>query len=156
MDKTTAIRRGSSSLLILFVVFVFVICSLFLILYGAHVYTNIRDRVDADFTRRMGISYITNKLRASDTSGGVTVDGGGVLRLCSEPGDPLPLYTYIYLLNGNIMEYTTQEAGGFDPENGETIMAAESFLVEPVSGGLRFRVGAGDEEIVYTVSLKSA
>jgi len=103
----------------------------------------------------MGISYITNKLRASDTSGGVTVDEGGVLRLCSEPGDPLPLYTYIYLLNGNIMEYTTQETGGFDPENGETIMAAESFLVEPVSGGLRFRVGAGDEEIVYTVSLKS-
>jgi len=157
MDKTTVIKRGSSSLLILFVVFVFVLCSLFLILYGAHVYTNIRDRVDADFTRRMGISYITNKLRACDVHGGVTVDEDSMsLRICSEPEDPVPLYTYIYFFDGSIMEYITQEAGGFDPENGETIMSAEFFLISPVSGGFRFRVGAGAEEIVYTVSLRSA
>ena len=156
MDRTAVIKRGSSSLLILFVVFVFVLCSLFLILYGAHVYTNVRDRVDVDFTRRMGISYITNKLRASDVHGGVTVDEGAMsLRLCSEPDDPLPLYTYIYFFNGSIMEYITQEAGSFDPEDGETIMAAESFLVAPVSGGLKFSVGAGAEEIIYTVSLRS-
>jgi len=157
MDKTALIKRGSSSLLILFVVFVFVLCSLFLILYGAHVYTSIRDRVDVDFTRRMGISYITNKLRACDVYGGVTADeGAALLRLCSEPGDPLPLYTYIYFYNGSIMEYITQEASGFDPEDGETIMAAGFFWFEPVPGGLRFRVGAGAEEITYTVSLRSA
>jgi len=61
---------------------------------------------------------------------------------------------YIYYYNGSIMEYITQDTEAFDPVDGETIMAADFFIVEPISGGLRFRVGINTEEITYTVSLK--
>jgi len=156
MDRYAAIKRGSSALLILFVVFVFVMCALFLILYGAHVYTTIRDRVESDFTHRMGVSYITNKLRASDAEGGVSVNGGGSsLRLSSEPDDPSPLYIHIYLFDGNIMEYISEDSEVSDPSNGEVIMAADFFNVQTISGGLRVNVGIESETISYTVSLKS-
>ena len=156
MSSLAAMKRGSSSLLILFVVFIFVLCSLFLILYGAHVYTTIRDRVDADFSRRMGVSYITNKLRSCDVSGGVTVNGdSSSLRLCTEPDDPLPLYMNIYYYDGSIMEYVTQDLETFDPADGEIVMAADSFDVRPVPSGLMFKIGIGPDSISYTVSLKS-
>ena len=157
MSNTSGIKRGSSSLLILFVVFVFVLCSLFLILYGANVYTNIRDRVDDDHMRRMSISYITNKIRACDVRGGVSVDSGGSsLLLCADPDDPIPLYIHIYYFDGNIMEYITEDLEPFDPADGEIVMAAGHFAIEPVPGGFAVTVGTGGEDISYTVSLKSA
>ena len=155
MNNTDAIKRGSSSLLILFIVFIFVLCSFFLILYGAHVYTNIRDQVDADFTRRMSISYITNKLRAYDVIGGVTIEtDGAALLLCSEPEDPQAIFTYIYYYDGCIMEYITQEHALFDPGEGELIMEVDSFTVIQISGGLEINVGFDNEVIKYTVALK--
>ena len=155
MNNAAAIKRGSSSLLVLFVVFVFVLCSLFMILYGAQVYTNIRDRVDVDFAKRMSISYITNKLRACDVRGGVTVgEGGASLRLCPSPDDDEPLYMFIYFHNGSIMEYTTQDLEPFEPDDGEAIMAADSFRVNPAPGGLKVYVRVGREDLEYTVSLK--
>jgi len=157
MDKTKVIKRGSSSLLILFVVFVFVLCSLFLILYGAYVYTNIRDRVESDFNKRMSISYVTNKLRACDVKDGVTVgDGNSSLRLTNEPWEEFPLYMHIYYYNGNIMEYVTQGAEPFDPNDGEIIMQAGSFTITQFPGGLNLIIGIGPEDIAYTVSLKCA
>jgi len=156
MSNANVVKRGSSSLLILFVVFVFVLCSLFLILYGAHVYASVRDRVDVDFSHRMGVSYITNKLRACDMKGGVAVMGdAATLRLCTAPDDPSPQYMYIYHYDGSIMEYTTQFTGDFDPYDGEIIMAADSLIIRQVPGGLRFHLGIGDKDISYTVSLKS-
>ena len=156
MNNAAAIKRGSSSLLIVFIVFVLVLCSMFLILYGAYVYGNVRDRVDADFTRRMGVSYITNKLRASDVRGGVTVENDSAsLRLCAEPEAGIPLYIYIYHYDGNIMEYTTQELEPFDPGDGEVVMAADHFTVSPISGGFAVSLGVGPENISYTVSMKS-
>ena len=157
MSNAAVIKRGSSALLILFVVFVFVLCSLFLILYGAHVYSNIQNRVEDDFEHRMSISYITNKLRACDVQGGVTVEESGtVLRLCSEPDDVFPLYTYIYYFDGYIMEYVTQDIGLFEPEDGEIIMEVDSLIIVSVVGGLRININASQEIISYTVSLKSA
>ena len=155
MDNASTVKRGSSSLLVLFVVFLFMLCSLFLILYGANVYHRIRDRVDADFTKRMSISYITNKLRACDVKGGVTIeDGNSSLRLCADPQDLYPIYIIIYFHDGNIMEYLTQELEAFDPNDGEVIMAADSFAAQPIPGGLLVRVGVDLREIEYTISLK--
>ena len=156
MDATAVIKKGSSSLLILFVVFAFVLCSLFLILYGAHVYTTIRDRVESDFDRRMSISYITNKLRASDVEGGVLLeDGGSSLILSAGQDDPSSLLIYIYFHNGSIMEYVMQDDDVFDPLDGEAIMAADSFSIQPVPGGLRTHIGVGQEIISFTVSMRS-
>lgn len=155
MINATPIKRGSSSLLILFVVFVFVLCSLFMILYGAHVYTSIRDRVGTDFAHRMGISYITNKLRACDSHGGVIVENGNsALRLCAEPDSINPVYMYVYHYNGNIMEFVTQDIEDFNPSDGEIIIAADYFTITQITGGLSFEVGIGQENVSYTVSLK--
>ena len=156
MSSGASIKRGSSSLLILFIVFIFVLCSLFLILFGANVYNTIRNRVDTDFSKRMSISFITNKLRASDVSNGISIlDDGSTLLLCSEPDEPFPQYIYIYHYDGSIMEYTTQDLEPFDFGDGEVIMAADSFTVERIKGGLSVRVGLDTEDIQYTVSLKS-
>ena len=155
MSNISAAKRGSSSLLVLFVVFIFVLCSLFLILYGAYVYTNIRDRVDDDFARRMSISYITNKIRACDVRGGVVVnEGNSSLRLCAEPDEAQPLYIMIYYHEGSIMEYVTQDLEPFEPEDGEVVMKADSFSVTPVPGGLAVDVGTDKGDISYTVSMK--
>ena len=155
MNNTAVIKRGSSSLLILFIVFIFVLCSLFLILYGAQVYTSIRDRVEVDFAHRMSISYITNKLRACDVKGGVTVEPGRPsLTLCAEPEDPQSLYTCIYYYDGSIMEYITLEDGPFEPSEGELIMRVDSFSIEQVPGGLQIQVVIDKEVISYTVALK--
>ena len=157
MNSSNTLRRGSSSLLVLFLVFVFVACALFLILYGAHVYDGIRKRVDDDFARRMSVSYITNKIRASDVRGGVEVgEDNNYLLLRSDQEAEAAQYIYIYHYSGNIMEYITQDLEEFDAVEGEVIMEASSFSVEMIPGGLAVVVSTHGEDIAYTVSLRCA
>ena len=157
MNSTNSIRSGSSSLLVLFLVFVFVMCALFLILYGANVYDSIRIRVDDDFVRRMSVSYITNKIRASDVRDGVTVgENNSTLILRSDPEDEFAQFIYIYYHNGSIMEYITQDLEEFDADEGEIIMEVDSFSVYTIMGGLTMVVSTNGEIISYSVSLRSA
>jgi len=125
------------------------------VLYGAHVYVNIRNQVDADFSHRMSISYITNKLRAYDLQGGITVrDGGSSFRLCADSQAPMALYTFVYYYNGYLMEYVAQDDAAFNPYDGERIIAVDSFTVRLIPGGLMFHVGIDNEVVSFTVSLK--
>jgi len=159
MKDSAPAKRGSSALMILLVVFVFMVCSLFLIMYGADVYRKITARSDADFTRRMCVSFITNKIRACEVRGGVEIlPGGAGLRLRSDP--ETPLYVYIYCFDGYIVEYITDLPEEFEPENGEAITPASSLSVREVPGGIEVTVGAPDglagevAEMAYTVSLR--
>lgn len=157
MNDTISKKRGSSALLIVLVVFVFMVCSLFLILYGANVYSNITSRSDADFSLRMRVSYITNKIRSCDTLGGVHIlPGGGGVLLCENPETEVTLYTYIYHYGGYIMECITDDPDDFYPENGETVIEASSLYIREIPGGLSVTVGTDTGEIIYTVSLRSS
>lgn len=155
MNDAIQKKRGSSALLILLVVFVFMVCSLFLILYGANVYRSITVRADTDFARRMSVSYITNKIRACDVRGGVEIlnDGEGLI-LRAGLGAEKPLYIYIYHYGGFIMEYITDIPDEYDPENGENIMEATGLSVCKIPGGIDVTINTNIGEMTYTVALR--
>ncbi len=97
---------------------VFVILSLFLVLIGVKVYEGVTQSSSANGEIRSTLSYLSNKVRAFDSEGGVDIEdknGIGVLSLHQTIKDT-DYVTYIYQKNGAIYEYFTEEEGDLPPK----------------------------------------
>ena len=61
-----------------------VLCSVFVITFGARVYENVGQRMEENFTGTTAISYVANKVRQMDEAGGISVyqdKGQDILKL---------------------------------------------------------------------------
>lgn len=128
-------RSGGMAFLFSMLLFlVFILCSVFTILIGSRVYTNIRARNDAAFYSDTALSYISNKVRQADRSGFVTVedmDGLSVLVLTSEY-DGILYDTWIYTKDGSLLELFSEKGSGLTTDDGLPIMdcGAVSFSID--------------------------
>lgn len=118
---------------------VFILCSVFTILIGSRVYSNIRARNDAAFYSDTALSYITNKVRQSDRTDSVnirSIDGQNVLVLSS--GYNGVLYeTWIYTKDGSLFELFSEQGSGLSTEDGLPVMECPpvSFSIENAAAG---------------------
>lgn len=122
----------------------FAITGLFVVLFGAKVYEKTVASMDANYSARTTLSYVTEKIRAHDFNLGanisvVNVEGRGeidVLELREKIGDKVYV-TYMFMdSDGYLKEFTTQGDYDFKFNDGTKIIALKSFDVEKRSDSL--------------------
>jgi hypothetical protein len=126
---------------VLLIFCLFAVCSLFLVLIGANVYTKIVGQMEANNETRSSLSYVANKVHAAG-SGEVSVqevNGQQTLVIASSlnSGD---YRTYIYEYKGSLMELFTGAKNSFTPGSGDKITAVSGFTMSQAGRDLKLAV----------------
>lgn len=126
------------------IIFVFAIITLFaatafiLVLIGAKQYRSVTDSMNKSYEDRTVASYITEKLRQSDTKDAILVeiiDGIQVLSIAATEND-VKYTTYIYLYDGYLRELVTTEGSAVSLSGGQEIIAVQRFSPRVVKDSL--------------------
>lgn len=154
-------KRNISSILVLLLFAVFVICILAVLLTGARVYQNLAQRDQESYDRRTVAQYIATKVRQSDSEGLVFVapfdedaaqTEGDTLYL-TEHLDGEDYYTRLYCHDGYVRELFASCYDEFLPEDGEKIMEAEElgFAVEDglLTVQITYRDGTQEDLVLH-------
>lgn len=121
MRKQTLSSGKTGFLFSMLLFFVFLFCSVFTVLIGSRVYENIRERDNDSFYQDTAVSYVINKIRQADQSGGVTVgetDSGISFLLLTSQTDGTVYETWIYTMDGHLRELFTPMGSGLSVEDG--------------------------------------
>lgn len=121
----------------------FAITGLFVVIFGARIYEKTVSHMDENYSSRTALSYVTEKIRAHDVDGGIrigseNIDSKGyitVLKLYETVNDRR-FVTYLYLDEGYLKEYTTDENYDFNYEGGTKIIEAKAFDAQKISDAL--------------------
>ena len=121
----------------------FMITALFVVLFGSRIYKRTVSDMDANFSSRTALSYVTEKVRSHDYNGGAevsdisaaSVNGHSLLILYTntESGD---YATYLYVTDGYLKEYTAPKDEEFSYDKGTDILPIEEFKVTKVTDAL--------------------
>lgn len=128
-------RTGSHVVDLLFTLALFCVfaaSALLVVLIGAKVYKNTVEQMDASFSQRTSITYVTTKLRQNDAAGQLRLtqlDGTPALRL-TQVLDGDPYETWIYHSDGVLRELFV--AGGTQVAlgDGQVIVEVPQFTME--------------------------
>lgn len=148
------IRRHTVDVLFTLALFcVLAASSLLVAVLGAQVYEGIASRMGDHYTSRTTLSYIVNKVRQNDLSGGVWLGelGDGPALVMEEEVDGSRYQTWIYQSGGELRELLTRADNQIRPEDGQTIMPVEHLKMEAVRDGLfriSVRTGSGEESVL--------
>lgn len=109
----------------------FLVLSLLLTLFGARAYQNVVSDMDGNYELRASLSYVSNKLHATDAQGCVSLgDELGVdalaLRLDGPDGD---YATYLYYYEGSLREICIQDGLPFALSDAAPIVALADFTI---------------------------
>ena len=122
----------------------FAITALFVVLFGARIYRSTVSNMSTNYEKRTAMSYVTEKIRSHDHTGGVDVtdsDGSSsdgehsVLKLYQKVGGK-KYVTYLFVSDGYLKEFTAVDSYDFDFKNGTNILAINDFSVRKESDGL--------------------
>lgn len=139
-------KRDKSIVDVLFLLMlfgVFVLCALFVVLFGSKIYKSTVKNSNTSFNSRTSLSYITEKIRQHDNSKGIEIinEGADTTIKLSQEIDGRVIVTYLYCYDGKLMEYTTNEGNVLNKEYGTYIMGISDFNVEKRSDRLyKFRL----------------
>ena len=143
----------------------FAITALFVVLFGAQIYKSTVSNMNTNYEKRTAMSYVTEKIRSHDYTGGADVadlhslreDGDhSVLKLYQEIGDKTYV-TYMFVADGYLKEFTTDASNDFDYSTGINILAIKDFSVRKESDSLyHFNiVDMNNEKTEFFVTLYS-
>ena len=143
----------------------FAITALFVVLFGARIYNSTVTNMKTNYEKRTAMSYITEKIRSHDYTGGADVSDVGsydsseehsVLKLYQVEGDKRYV-TYLFVSDGYLKEFTAEESYDFNYNAGANILAISDFSVKKESDGLyRFNiVDTNGEKTEFFVTLYS-
>ncbi len=143
----------------------FAITALFVVLFGARVYRTTVANMNTNFEKRTAMSYVTEKIRSHDYTGGVEVtdvegaasaDEHSALKLYQRMGDKNYI-TYLFVSDGYLKEFTAEESYDFDYKTGTQILAVRDFYVSKISDSMyHFRItDTNDETTEFYVTLYS-
>ena len=111
-------------LAVLLICCVFAASALLALAFGARAYRSVENRTQENYGRRVGLSYIAEKLHAYDGAGLVSVgtfDGLSALYL-REPTPGEPYLTILYAADGWLYELYCEDGQRFAPEDGEKLL----------------------------------
>ena len=115
--------------------------SLFLVILAANVYRKSVAWEESNYGSRTCLSYVTEKIRQSDTDGGVetgTFDGIPCLILRQNFGDQA-YATYLYSYEGQLCELFVQEGADVHAPDGQRILEVNNFNITEQEKGI-FRI----------------
>lgn len=133
--------------------------SLFLVILAANVYRKSVAWEESNYGSRTCLSYVTEKIRQSDTDGGVetgTFDGIPCLILRQNFGDQA-YATYLYSYEGQLCELFVQEGADVHAPDGQRILEVNNFNIIEQEKGI-FKISCSDEngkESVTYAAVKS-
>lgn len=138
----------------------FIITGLVVVLFGARVYRATVAKMDANYSSRTALSYVTEKVRSHDFADGAdvvdTIDNGVALVLKDKINDRTYV-TYMYVADGMLKEFTAAQDYDFKYNQGTDILALKEFAVTKEGDALyKFNiVDSYDNETAFYVSLYS-
>lgn len=133
--------------------------SLFLVILAANVYRKSVAWEESNYGSRTCLSYVTEKIRQSDTDGDVetgTFDGIPCLILRQNFGDQA-YATYLYSYEGQLCELFVQEGVDVHASDGQRILEVNNFNITEQEKGI-FKISCSDEngkESVTYAAVKS-
>lgn len=117
---------------------VFLLCALFIVLFGAKIYGNTVKNSTNEFNSRTSIAYVSEKIRQHDNAYGIEITGldkDSTIKLSQEL-DGRVIVTYLYCYDNKLMEYTTNEGNVLNKQYGTYIMDLSGFDVKKCSDRL--------------------
>lgn len=125
-------KRDKSIVDILFILAlfaVFLICALFIVLFGAKIYGNTVKNSKIGFNSRTSLAYITEKIHQHDNSNGLEITGEGsdTTIALSQTVNGRDIVTYMYCYDNQLMEYTTNKGNVLNKQYGTYIMGLSEF-----------------------------
>ena len=107
----------------------FTACALLLIISGSKVYQNSLSHMEENFSSRTAIAYVTEKLRAYDTRGAISLTTveeipALCLRETTEEGE---FSTYLYYYEGALRELFLRSSSAPSAQLGTAIVSLQSF-----------------------------
>lgn len=143
----------------------FMITALFVVLFGSKIYQRTVSDMDRNYASRTALSYITEKVRSHDYTGGadvadiddVSVNGHSILILYTE-SEYGSYATYLFVKDGYLKEYTAPREDEFDDARGTDILPIKEFAVNKENDSLySFHVVDGNDDAMdFFVSLYSS
>lgn len=125
---------------------------------GAGAYKDISAEMEAQYSERTCVSYITAKLRHFDSLGAISVgkiQGMDVIMLTEEENGT-ECITYIYYYDGYVRELYCEKDMDFDPEAGLSVISAEALSAEePEDNLIKIECVSGGRSVSAYVALSS-
>lgn len=143
-------------LLVLFAVFL--ICALFIVLFGAKIYKNTVQSANDSFVERTCYTYITEKIRQNDDSTGISIldDGDNSIIVLTKTVNDSDYTTFLYCDEGYLKEFMTSKGNDLVKSAGTKIVGLDSLKAEICNGRLcRFSLKSGDLSESFYVSTTS-
>ncbi len=113
-------KHWIGTLAALIVGLLFAQCLLLTVLFGARSYRTVTASADHTYTRRVALSYLTQRVRAYEGQG--TISAGEFQDLdalyCYETADGMDYQTILYVYDGWLRELYTAAGDEFAPEEG--------------------------------------
>lgn len=124
MNEKKFQRHVIDILFVLALMALFAISSVMIIAIGASVYRQTVDTMSDNYSLRTSYSYITEKIRRSDTDAGVEIGkiGNSSSLLLRQNIDGISYTTYLYFYEGSLMEMFVRSDMEFSEELGTPIM----------------------------------
>lgn len=113
---------------------VFAISAMFVIIFGANVYSKIADSSDYNYKARTAYYYITEKIRSHDKYGTIEVENSantksiGLIMYDNVDGEEYR--TYIYYYDNALFECTLKADEPFSYDKGERLLQLKDFRSE--------------------------
>jgi len=128
----TGQRKGKvDNLLVLLLFGVFAVCVLSVLLTGADIYQRLSARDQRSYDQRTAAQYLTTRVRQADRLGDVSIqsfEGQDALVFTEEIEGGL-YETLVYCYDGYLRELFAAVGGGFLPEDGERVLAAQELTI---------------------------
>lgn len=140
-------RHATDLIFVLSLFCLFTVLSLFVVIQGADVYQGISQEMDANYSARGTVAYLTEKVRQNDRENGVAIkeiSGEPALVFSSEANGSI-YETWSYLYEGSLREVTVKQGAEIVPESGQSIMELSDLRLE-LQGGRLLRIIATDTE----------
>lgn len=140
----------------------FAASALIVVIIGSGVYRNTTVQMEENYVARTALSYVAEKVRQHDTSGGVRLteeEGETVLVLQNtENTTDTDYLTYIYAYDGWLCELVIRDDAPFSKAQGERILEIDTFrLVNEGNGFLRITVSdSGSSSASCLLHLRSS
>ena len=152
MGKTRSGQSHTTDLLFTVGLFcLFAAAAFILVMIGIGAYQHTVEQMQDTYSTRTAVSYVAEKLRQHDESGGVSlgqVEDYPALVLLDDV-DGTPYVTYIYSDGETLFELTVREGTAVTADLGEPILAVKDFTISDAGNGFyEFSASAADGSTV--------
>ncbi len=157
MNRKNPPSHAISGVFVFLVLGIFAVFSTVMVLLGARAYKSTADRAAEHNAYRIGMAYVRSMVRGDDEDQSVkveTVDGIKTIALRNiYDGDAY--VTRIYVYDGKLREWFTEETEEFVPEFGETVCDMEEMNAQVDGQLLRVGLKARDAWTEVDIALRS-